>query len=330
MTKWNRRAALFIALGVFGGPAACSEEPRRSHSSSDPECGDGDREDDEVCDGGDLDGATCESLGFGAGPLKCAPNCGEFDRSACGAPQTCGNGGKDGVELCDGADLAGTTCPALGYGEGTLACTANCADFDVSGCGAPQTCGNGEKDGVEACDGKDLGGATCESVGKDSGALACSPDCLSYDTSGCACTPVCGGLTRGPDPKCGVSCGECDGFSVCEAGACVKACDLAPITADTALDLDLKTVTLSGTITLNGAEMPDDVVNSSYPRGYLTLVDTTTKHVSYFSFGETGPVNYSLQVFASTYDVHVESNTSYEQSVLPSDQKIRVQKGCSN
>lgn len=54
-------------------------------------------------------------------------------------------------------------------------------------------CGDGVVKGGESCDGSDLDGGTCESLGYDSGALACAADC-SYDTSGCttATAAVCG------------------------------------------------------------------------------------------------------------------------------------------
>lgn len=46
------------------------------------ECGNGDVEDGEDCDGTDWNGATCESLGFGVGVLMCV-GC-QFDVSRCG------------------------------------------------------------------------------------------------------------------------------------------------------------------------------------------------------------------------------------------------------
>ena len=99
----------------------------------------------------------------------------------------CGNGTIEGNEQCDGGDLGGATCTSLGYsGGGTLACTAACV-FDTSGCtcGPASTCGNGIKDGNEQCDGSDLGGATCASLGYTrDGTLACTAGC-SYDRSGC-------------------------------------------------------------------------------------------------------------------------------------------------
>ena len=55
-----------------------------------------------------------------------------------------------------------------------------------------QYCGNGAIDpafAAEQCDGTDLGGATCESIGRTSGALACTAGC-TFDVAACG-TPVC-------------------------------------------------------------------------------------------------------------------------------------------
>lgn len=50
--------------------------------------------------------------------------------------------------------------------------------------GAPAVCGDGVQDAGEACDGADLGGATCEGLGYPPGDLACSAGC-AVDASGC-------------------------------------------------------------------------------------------------------------------------------------------------
>jgi hypothetical protein len=47
-------------------------------------------------------------------------------------------------------------------------------------------CGDGTIGAGENCEGSNLGGATCQSLGFESGALACGPDC-QFDTSGCMC-----------------------------------------------------------------------------------------------------------------------------------------------
>lgn len=63
-------------------------------------CGDGlIREGVEACDGSNLDGSTCQSLGLRAGTLACAGGCGTFDLSGC---EYCGNGRVEpSAEDCD-------------------------------------------------------------------------------------------------------------------------------------------------------------------------------------------------------------------------------------
>ena len=51
-------------------------------------------------------------------------------------------------------------------------------------------CGNSITEEGEACDGGDLGGMTCESLGYDGGTLGCADDC-TYDESGCGYEPDC-------------------------------------------------------------------------------------------------------------------------------------------
>lgn len=57
-----------------------------------------------------------------------------------------------------------------------------------------RACGNGVRNGHEACDAADLGGKTCESLGYDGGTLACNASCNGFDES--ACTTVCGNGER--------------------------------------------------------------------------------------------------------------------------------------
>jgi uncharacterized repeat protein (TIGR01451 family) len=56
--------------------------------------------------------------------------------------------------------------------------------------GAGPTCGDGNIDSGEQCDGSNLGGATCQSQGFDSGALSCNSLC-KYDVSQCMKRELC-------------------------------------------------------------------------------------------------------------------------------------------
>lgn len=56
----------------------------------------------------------------------------------------------------------------------------------------PITCGNGLKEGSEACDGTDLGGQTCLSQGFASGTLTCATNCNSVVTTSCVSASTCG------------------------------------------------------------------------------------------------------------------------------------------
>src|SRR5262249_47622935 len=50
----------------------------------------------------------------------------DLDPGPYGCNSRCGNGVREGNEVCDGADLNGASCGSLGYASGTLACKADC------------------------------------------------------------------------------------------------------------------------------------------------------------------------------------------------------------
>ena len=103
----------------------------------------------------------------------------------------CGNGKVEPGEDCDQGDIADlyrfrTWCGDWGYNEGFyVGCTAGCR-LDFSDCERSGRCGDGRiAPGFEDCDGENLGGATCESLGTHGGTLTCTPDCR-FDLAGCA------------------------------------------------------------------------------------------------------------------------------------------------
>lgn len=102
----------------------------------------------------------------------------------------CGDGVKNGLEVCEGEDLGQAACTDLGFYGGTLACNAEC-QFNTSGCLG--RCGDSVVQGSagEECDGAVFAGATCEQLGFYGGALACTSLCKIDDT-GCAASGRCG------------------------------------------------------------------------------------------------------------------------------------------
>lgn len=98
----------------------------------------------------------------------------------------CGDGVLGADEECDGDDLGGETCESLGAFGGDLGCDDDCV-FDIQGCSfRPPQCGNGIAEAGEACDGADLGGASCSDVPWAQGSgLACTPAC-ELDATACA------------------------------------------------------------------------------------------------------------------------------------------------
>ena len=143
---------------------------------------------EEECDTTNLDGQTCETLGYYGGELECTFDC-SFRLDACEAIGRCGDDAiqAEFSEACDGIDLADQTCDSLGLGTGTLGCRSDCSDFDTSGCNQSSTCGDGTVQSAngELCDGDNLNGQTCVTRGYYEGTLSCQSHCMAFDESLC-------------------------------------------------------------------------------------------------------------------------------------------------
>ena len=105
-----------------------------------------------------------------------------------------------------------------------------CSDEDDNDCDGPidcgdtdcRDCGNNVAEDCELCDGSDLVGATCESLGYQSGTLGCNTTCDGFVTSGCTpCAASETSCTDGIDNDCGggtdCSDSDCDGDLACQA-----------------------------------------------------------------------------------------------------------------
>lgn len=174
---------MIFAMGalLLLAPLGCRFDPSglRAPDAGGAVCGDNVREAEEACDGEDLAGVSCVSLGYSGGGLQCTSSC-ALDESGCEAPPECGNGHLDTGEGCDGTDLGGATCLGLtGFEQGSPVCSGACLLLTTD-C---HTCGNGTVEGPEECD-TVSGGQTCQGLGFDGGDLACGPSCR-LDSSGC-------------------------------------------------------------------------------------------------------------------------------------------------
>jgi parallel beta-helix repeat protein len=179
----------------------------------------------EVCDGTNVGGATCAARGCTGGTPTCNASCSAISYSTCTGCPVCGNGIKETGEQCDGAALGGATCQTLGFycstGSG-LTCKSDCT-YNTGSC-ITGSCGDGiiAASCGEVCDGSNLGGQSCQTKGFDSGTLACSSNCTSFNTTNCVhCNNnhVC-------DP--GENCNSCPGdcfksAPVCGNGKCEAA-----------------------------------------------------------------------------------------------------------
>jgi hypothetical protein len=98
-----------------------------------------------------------------------------------------------------GEDTDSATGVATGNQDGTTGSSnTNTAPDDTTGGGAtsatttttgvPGDCGNGVIDAGEQCDGADLQGFTCDSLGLSGGTLACDGTMCTFDTSMCMST----------------------------------------------------------------------------------------------------------------------------------------------
>lgn len=79
-------------------------------------------------------------------------------------------------------------------------------------------CGNGIIEPPEDCDGEDLAGETCESLGYEGGTLGCRELC-AFDTSGCISNAVCGDSIVAPDE-------QCDDGNLDDDDGCDSGCDI--------------------------------------------------------------------------------------------------------
>ena len=184
-------------------------------------CGNGIIDSGEQCDGTNLGGASCSSLGYAGGTLKCASNCMAYNSTACTLPpeiinytlsvSKIGNGTVTGTGIncgndcsesyLSGANITLTTTASSGsvFAGWSGDCSGTACSLTMSSnksvtanfniISAP-VCGNGIIESGEVCDGTNLGGQTCLSLGYTGGSLSCASSC-SFNTAACTTTFDC-------------------------------------------------------------------------------------------------------------------------------------------
>lgn len=91
--------------------------------------------------------------------------------------------GAGTTEVADGSASATSTTVGADTTAGADSTSGGPADTGPVG-----NCGNGVIDAGEQCDGPDLQGFDCQSLGLNSGTLACDPMMCTFDTSMCSST----------------------------------------------------------------------------------------------------------------------------------------------
>ncbi|MBN2722890.1 MAG: SBBP repeat-containing protein [Deltaproteobacteria bacterium] len=156
-----------------------------------PTCGNNVKEPTEDCDGINIPDVSCDELGLGEGTIKCTDTC-RLDVTACsGYTHVCGDSMITGEEECDLSDIGGNTCEDLGWYDGIVTCNSECR-LDITDCEDNGWCGNEIADTpFEECEGSDMAGETCESLGYYGGNLSCSDNC-TFNISDCENYGWCG------------------------------------------------------------------------------------------------------------------------------------------
>ncbi len=211
------------SLGYHGGELICTPDCTLDAGGCEAfgRCGDSlVQAADEDCDGANLNGNSCQSLGYAGGVLLCGDDC-RFVVSQC--ESLCGNSLVEPDEACDdGGNLENDGCSSECQVEAGWSCT------DM-----PSVCGTICGDelivvGQEECDGANVDGLSCEAAGYYGGTLTCAAQC-DLDWSSCESAGRCGdGLVQAPWEECdglgeGESClsmGHFGGDLVCDG--CVR------------------------------------------------------------------------------------------------------------
>jgi hypothetical protein len=202
-----------LAIVLMLVQTGCKDDPKA-------ECGNNRMEDEEVCDGSDFGGTTCQTFGYFGGTLTCSA-CATIGEMSCTGG--CGNNRAEGAEVglavaeeCDGTDVRGLNCNTAGFELGTVTCNNDCSALDIGDCYDP-SCGDEVIEGHEQCEPGLPLATTCVGRGFNEGDLAChgtgaGDDACMYDESDCVAW-ICGNdVVEGLE--------QCDGTDLGDADDC--------------------------------------------------------------------------------------------------------------
>jgi CubicO group peptidase (beta-lactamase class C family) len=159
--------ALSKITAVPGKPAICG-------------CGNCLLDPGEQCDADEFT-ATCKSLGFEGGMLRCTDKC-TFDTEPC---LLCGNGVVDESEgeVCDGTDFDGISCATFGFEMGDLTCI-DCLAIDTSACSGGMSLSPPASYAACGFEDDDCSGGTCSGAEGDCLGGPCKiTDAGDYDSA---------------------------------------------------------------------------------------------------------------------------------------------------
>jgi len=292
------------AMTSSTGPAS-TDEGGDSTTGGISVCGNNVIEGNEMCDLAQLNGETCESLGYQGGQLGCLLTCEDYNLLGC---FICGNGTIDIAEECEGGVVPEEiTCESMGYEGGQVLCGADCL-YDTSDC---SICGDGIQQGPESCDALDLGGETCESLGLVGGNLACQLSGCTFETSGCDIP----GLPFGSD----------SGYAGYQLTTDVTSCDEISATGTPTLlsdDSQLQ-VPMGFSFPVYGVEFTDITIQSNGTlvwgaNQYLTLANECLPT-------DVAPSSNVLYVYWDDLNPGAAGDVYYETLGMPGDQRFVVQ-----
>ncbi len=286
-TSSLRILILSLLLADIGFLSACGEGAGSCNSSNCDGCCQGD-----FCQPGSeasacgLSGAQCSDCaaqGLGCYSGQCTPGACRAKGESCGSPANC----------CGDSVCRAGQCVAP---SGACTSDAQCDQESETCDTAKGTCVC--KGGFTRC------GAICSDLATDpSHCGSCGASCtLPNAVAGCAAQ------------KCTVaSCspGFFDGDGD-RANGCETTCQGLSLTSSGSLDFDLKTITLSGKVTLAGGTAP-----AGNPRGTLSFALAGTKKVVSVDLPTSGAATYSVQLFAGTYTIRYDKAADCRAAAMP-------------